>query len=56
MGEAVVACVLYYNRKGEEGFDEFARATLKACADDVRRMMKRDPFQNAEGAKVGEDG
>ncbi|HOX38297.1 MAG TPA: extracellular solute-binding protein [Candidatus Brocadiia bacterium] len=53
LGEAVVACVLYYNRNGERGFDEFARRTLKSCADDVRKMMKRDPFQQSDAEHPG---
>ena len=44
-GEAITECVLYYNKRGEEGFAEFARAMLKAKADDVRKLMRRNLFQ-----------
>ncbi|HVK02387.1 MAG TPA: extracellular solute-binding protein, partial [Armatimonadaceae bacterium] len=43
LGQAVVACVARYNQQGEKGFEEFARATLKGKADEVRRVMARTP-------------
>ena len=42
--EALCACVRYYRVHGDEGFDEFVRKRLKQAADDVRKLMARDPF------------
>jgi arabinosaccharide transport system substrate-binding protein len=44
LGEAMVACVQQYNRSGERGFEQFCRAQLKESADEVRAMMKRNPY------------
>jgi arabinosaccharide transport system substrate-binding protein len=44
MSEAVVQCVLYYNQFGEAGFDAYVRKMLKTKADDLRKLMKRNPF------------
>jgi len=44
LGEAVVACVQYYNANGEKGFEEFARKRLKQSADEVRALMARNPY------------
>lgn len=44
LGEAVVACVQRYNARGEEGFDDFVRAQLKKNADEVRRLIARNPY------------
>lgn len=44
LSEALVDCVLHYQRNGEDGFEEFVRATLKTKADEVRHMMNRNPF------------
>lgn len=44
LGEALVACVQYYNTRGEEGFDDFIRKTLKDRADEVRKQMARNPY------------
>lgn len=44
MSEALIACVQYYNQRGERGFDPFVRTRLKQSADEVRRLMKRNPF------------
>jgi ABC-type glycerol-3-phosphate transport system substrate-binding protein len=44
LGEALVACVQQYNRYGEQDFEPFCRAQLKKSADEVRAMMKRNPF------------
>jgi len=44
LGEAVVACVQYYNANGEKGFEEFARKRLKQSADEVRALMARSPY------------
>ncbi len=43
-GEALVASVQYYKANGDQGFDEFVRATLKNRADDVRKQIARNPF------------
>jgi hypothetical protein len=44
LGEALVACVQRYNSYGERDFEQFCRAQLKQSADDVRAMMKRNPY------------
>lgn len=44
MSEVVAACAAYYNRHGNEGFEDFARRRLKEAADYVRIQMKRNPF------------
>jgi ABC-type glycerol-3-phosphate transport system substrate-binding protein len=43
-GEALTECSQYYSRHGEDGFDAFVRATLKAKADEVRRQIGRNPY------------
>ena len=44
LGEALVACVQQYNAQGPDGFEEFARARLKQSADELRRLMRRNPY------------
>lgn len=44
LGEALVACVQYYNAHGEDGFEPFARVTLKAKADQIRALAARNPY------------
>lgn len=44
LSEAVVSCVQYYNAHGEQGFEPFVRARLKQSADEVRRMIARNPY------------
>jgi len=44
MNGALAACAAYYNKHGEEGFDEYARTRLKEAADEVRVFMKRESF------------
>lgn len=44
LSEALSTCVSYYRVNGDEGFDEFVRKRLKQAADDVRKLMARDPF------------
>jgi hypothetical protein len=44
LSEAVVECVLYYRGHGDDGFEEFVRRTLKSKANEVRRLMNRNPF------------
>ncbi|MBN1345014.1 MAG: extracellular solute-binding protein [Phycisphaerae bacterium] len=45
LGEVITQCVLYYNEHGHDGFADFARGILKSKADDVRALMRRNPFQ-----------
>ena len=44
LGEALLACVEYYEQYGEAGFREFVGRILKQKADDVRDIMRRNPF------------
>ncbi|HEY3285254.1 MAG TPA: extracellular solute-binding protein [Armatimonadota bacterium] len=44
LSEALVACVQQYNTHGAEGFEPFARARLKLAADQVRKMIARNPY------------
>jgi arabinosaccharide transport system substrate-binding protein len=44
LGQALVACAQYYNRHGEQGFDEYVRARLQQSADEVRAMIRRNPY------------
>lgn len=44
LGEVVSSCSLYYSKNGEKGFDEFVRARLKKAGDDIRKLMRRNPF------------
>jgi arabinosaccharide transport system substrate-binding protein len=43
-GEALTECSQYYSARGDDGFDAFVRATLKAKADEVRRQIGRNPY------------
>jgi arabinosaccharide transport system substrate-binding protein len=44
LSEVVSSCANYYKKNGEAGFAPFAEARLKGAADEVREMMKRNPF------------
>jgi ABC-type glycerol-3-phosphate transport system substrate-binding protein len=44
MGEVISGCANYYDKNGAEGFDAFAGERLRQAADEVREMMKRNPF------------
>lgn len=44
LGEALASCVEYYNVNGEKGFDEYVAQRMKQSADEVRRLMSRNPF------------
>ena len=44
LSEALVACVGRYRAQGDAGFERFVRARLKESADDVRKMIRRNPF------------
>ena len=42
--EAMVSCIQYYDAHGDVGFEPFIRARLKRSADEVRALLKRDPY------------
>ncbi|OYT74825.1 MAG: hypothetical protein CFK49_06350 [Armatimonadetes bacterium JP3_11] len=44
LSEALIACVDYYNRFGERGFDGFVRQQMERAAAEVRRQMRRNPY------------
>ena len=49
LGQALVDCVHYYNThgymdQGDARFEAYVRARLKASADQVRAMVRRDPY------------
>lgn len=44
LGEALVACVQRYNTRGPEGFEAFARQRLRQSAEEVRRLVRRNPY------------
>jgi arabinosaccharide transport system substrate-binding protein len=44
LNQAVVACVQRYNARGETGFDDFVRARLHQSAEEVRAMIRRNPY------------
>ncbi len=44
LGEAISACSTYYKNHGDEGFEEYVRKRLKQAADDVRTLMRRNPY------------
>lgn len=44
LGEALVSCVQYYKDHGEAGFEQFVRRKLREKADDVRRLIARNPY------------
>ena len=44
LSEAMVSCIQYYNAHGDTGFEPFIRARLKRSADEVRALLKRDPY------------
>jgi arabinosaccharide transport system substrate-binding protein len=44
LNEAVVACVQRYNTHGEAGFDDYVRARLHQSAEEVRAMIRRNPY------------
>lgn len=44
LSEALIACVDYYNRYGERGFDGFVRQQMERAAAEVRRQMRRNPY------------
>jgi arabinosaccharide transport system substrate-binding protein len=44
LGEALVSCVQYYNARGEDGFAEYVRGRLHQSAEEVRAMIRRNPY------------
>jgi arabinosaccharide transport system substrate-binding protein len=44
MSEALVSCVQYYNARGEDGFDDYVEARLHQSAEEVRAMIRRNPY------------
>ncbi len=42
--EAMVSCIQYYDAHGDAGFEPFIRARLKRSADEVRALLRRDPY------------
>lgn len=44
LSEALVECVQFYRDRGDAGFGDFVRQALKRKADEVRRVMRRNPF------------
>jgi hypothetical protein len=44
LSEALVSCVQQYNAHGADGFEPYVRARLKQSADEVRRMIARNPY------------
>lgn len=44
LGQALVSCVQYYNAHGDRGFEAFVRRRLKRSADEVRRLVRRNPY------------
>jgi ABC-type glycerol-3-phosphate transport system substrate-binding protein len=44
LSEALVACVQQYSARGAEGFEPYVRARLKQSADEVRAIIRRNPY------------
>jgi len=44
LSEALVACVQYYRTHGDNGFEGFVRKQMTQSADELRRLMSRNPF------------
>jgi arabinosaccharide transport system substrate-binding protein len=44
LSEAFVECLGKYKRDGDKGFEPFVRARLKRSADELRAMIKRNPY------------
>jgi len=44
LGEALVECIQRYKEHGDAGFEEFARASLRDSAEQVRAMIRRNPY------------
>ncbi len=50
-GEALVSCVQYYNANGANGFEDYARKRIKQSADEVRRLVARNPYHKPQGSE-----
>ncbi|MDQ3813288.1 MAG: extracellular solute-binding protein [Armatimonadota bacterium] len=44
LGEALVDCVQYYKNNGDRGFEPFVRQRLKQSANQVRLLIRRNPY------------
>jgi arabinosaccharide transport system substrate-binding protein len=44
VGEAVVACSQRYRAQGDRDFEKFVRETLTAKANEVRKLIERNPY------------
>jgi hypothetical protein len=44
LSEALVACVQRYRNSGDDGFDAFVRHQMKQSADELRKLVARNPF------------
>ena len=44
MAGVISSCAAYYRENGQQGFEEFARARLRAAAQEVRRYIQRNPY------------
>jgi ABC-type glycerol-3-phosphate transport system substrate-binding protein len=44
LSEALVACVQRYNRDGQDDFEPFVRTQLRRSADQVRQLIRRNPY------------
>ncbi len=44
LGEAIVRCVQQYKLTADQGFDQVCRRELKRSADEVRRLVARNPY------------
>lgn len=51
LSEAYANIKLYYETKGEDGLDEYARKELKRCADRVREIIARNAFYAKQEGK-----
>jgi len=44
IGEALVGCVQKFEQDGENGFRDYVRSRMKQSADELRRLMARNPY------------
>jgi arabinosaccharide transport system substrate-binding protein len=43
-GEALVRCIQRYRASGDAGFEQYVRTEVKRSADEVRRLIARNPY------------
>lgn len=43
--EALVACVQYYRKHGDKGFEDYVRARMSIVADQIRNFESRNPYK-----------